>query len=152
MISTICSPRYPHASTAAPPQPTSSNNTTSATKKSILKKVEAVRPPRDPEAEFLLGPEDLVSPRISAELELVSPRTELLGVSPSGSSTHLVRTRSCSPAEECFKLSCSRGEQGARGAANVYRSLVSTPSMSKKLVKIVRTSSQGMISFIKIKK
>ncbi len=140
---------------------TSVASTALTTKKSILKKVEGVRLPRDPESEFLLEPEDLMqqtSPRV------LSPQSEPeYGYAATASAAAvLVRTRSCSPAGECLALAAAAtdsqlllaagGGPGAdpskvkRHPTKVYRSLMSTPIVSKKLLKIVRTSSQGKIS------
>ena len=138
---------------------TSVASTALTTKKSILKKVEGVRLPRDPESEFLLEPEDLMqqtSPRV------LSPQSEPeYGYAATASAAAvLVRTRSCSPAGECLALAAAAtdsqlllaagGGPGAdpskvkRHPTKVYRSLISTPIVSKKLLKIVRTSSQGI--------
>ena len=138
---------------------TSVASTALTTKKSILKKVEGVRLPRDPESEFLLEPEDLMqqtSPRV------LSPQSEPeYGYAATASAAAvLVRTRSCSPAGECLALAAAAtdsqlllaagGGPGAdpskvkRHPTKVYRSLMSTPIVSKKLLKIVRTSSQGI--------
>ena len=141
---------------------TSVASTALTTKKSILKKVEGVRLPRDPESEFLLEPEDLIeqtSPRV------LSPQSEPeYGYADTASDTVLVRTRSCSPAAECFALAAAAtdsqlllaagGGPGAdpskvkRHPTKVYKRLMSTPIVSKKLLKIVRTSSQGKRSML----
>ena len=133
-----------------------------AKKKSILKKVDVRSTSRDPESEFLLEAEDLLvmSPRI---LSPTPPPASILLSSTPPTAVHeadapphgdltrdheavLVRTRSCSPASDTLAL-LEGGGASARDAGakptNVYRSQVSTPVVSKKLLKIVRTSSQG---------